>query len=231
MKKLLVATAVAMTLSATAHAADSTAMLKLEGTLTNEPCVGSISGGGTVDFGTNRIAELSATDTNQLGSLDTSFTITCTAPTKMAWYINDNRTDSRAAVTVKGGFISTESSWRAETLFGVGKTAGGNKIGAYSVSLDGANSVADGNIKKIAYALTSEAPNYDWSKFNSTNLDLLYSNGTSAYTISDDSFTPEAFTTATFPLRISLAVDSTDILAITEDTPIDGDATITMFYL
>lgn len=230
MKKLLVATAVAMTLSATAHAADSTAMLKLEGTLTNEPCVGSISGGGTVDFGTKRIAELSATDTNQLGSLDTSFTITCSAPTKMGWYINDNRADSRASLTVQGGFIDGETGWRSESTFGVGKTAGGTKIGSYTVSVDTANSVADGNIKEILSTNTDTAPNYDWSLFNVNSLDIINSNGGAAYTTGSND-TPEAFTTATFPLRISLAVDSTDILAITEDTPIDGDATITMFYL
>lgn len=231
MKKLLVATAVAMTLSAAAQAADGSAMLKLEGTLTNEPCVGSISGGGAVDFGTKRIAELSATETNQLGSQDTSFTITCSAPTKMAWYINDNQADSRASVTVYGGFIPTENAWRAESTFGVGKTAGGKKIGAYSVSLDSNNTVADGSSAKVSAAENSTAPNYNWGEFNKENLDLLYSDGAMSYTVSSDYVSPQAFTTATFPLRISLAVDSTDILAITEDTDITGDATITMFYL
>ncbi|RCG82452.1 hypothetical protein CSB66_3290 [Enterobacter hormaechei] len=36
---------------------------------------------------------------------------------------------------------------------------------------------------------------------------------------------------AVFPLRVALAVQKTDTLAITDDTPIDGQATITLHYL
>ena len=64
MKKLIIATAVAMTLSAAAHA-DSTAVLKLKGVLTNDACTPTLSGGGTVDFGTKYTYALSPTATNQ----------------------------------------------------------------------------------------------------------------------------------------------------------------------
>ncbi|MCL0127260.1 hypothetical protein M2T39_29420, partial [Klebsiella pneumoniae] len=43
--------------------------------------------------------------------------------------------------------------------------------------------------------------------------------------------TPVAFTTAVFPLVTSLAIQGTDTLAITDDTSLDGQATITLKYL
>ena len=57
MKKIIIATAVAMTLSATAHA-DSTAVLKLKGVLTNNACTPTLSDGAVVDFGTKYINSL-----------------------------------------------------------------------------------------------------------------------------------------------------------------------------
>ncbi|EKS4617931.1 DUF1120 domain-containing protein [Salmonella enterica] len=61
MKKLALATMVAMTLSASAYA-ESTAVLKLQGVLTNDACTPELSGGGIVDFGTHYIYQLSATE-------------------------------------------------------------------------------------------------------------------------------------------------------------------------
>lgn len=228
MKKLLVATAVAMTLSAAAHAADSTAVLKLTGTLTNEPCMPSLSGGGTVDFGTKNIDELSATETNQLGSKDLTLTIVCAAPTKMGWAITDNRSDTKKSMSVKGGWQADESAFGSNVLFGVGKTAGGVNMGAYSVSMDTTNSTADGVIKPVIYGTDVGEDGTQWLLFD--DFDFANSGGSQVYTVSDGA-SPIAFTTAVFPLRISLAVQPTDTLAISEETPIDGQATLTMYYL
>ena len=101
MKKIIIATAVAMTLSATAHA-DSTAVLKLKGVLTNNACTPTLSDGAVVDFGTKYISSLSATADNQLGYKDISLTINCSAATKVAWSITDDTNlDGQATITVK----------------------------------------------------------------------------------------------------------------------------------
>ncbi|CDL31252.1 Beta-fimbriae probable major subunit [Enterobacter hormaechei] len=42
---------------------------------------------------------------------------------------------------------------------------------------------------------------------------------------------PLPFTTAVFPLKTSLAIQNTAALAITDDTNLDGQATITVKYL
>lgn len=232
MKKLLVATAVAMTLSAAAHAADGTAVLKLTGTLTNEPCMPTLSGGGTVDFGTKHLDELSATDTTQLGSKDLTLSIACTAPTKMGWTIVDDRADSKAGIYVEGGWTEDDIVFGSSSSmqFGVGKTAGGVKIGSYSVSLSNTASTADGVAMPITYGSMGQ-DSLAWSDLGST-YDFVVGSGDVIYTVSDSSSNnPLAFTNAVFPLRISLAVQKTDTLAITEETPIDGQATITMVYL
>ncbi|HDG1709180.1 TPA: DUF1120 domain-containing protein [Kluyvera ascorbata] len=231
MKKLLVATTVAMTLSAAAHAADGTAVLKLTGTLSNQPCTPTLSGGGTVDFGTKHLDELSATATNQLGSKDLTLSIACTAPTKMGWTIADDRADTRAKVTIEGGWTQDDVVFSSSTSmqFGAGKTAGGVNIGAYSVSLSNTASIADGVAKPITMGTGSDATT-DWTAF-SVGYDFVKGTNDITYTVSDDGTAPIAFTDAVFPLRISLAVEKTDTLAITEETPIDGQATITMVYL
>lgn len=45
------------------------------------------------------------------------------------------------------------------------------------------------------------------------------------------SSTPVAFKTATFPLVTSLAIQNTSTLAITDDTAMDGELTISLRYL
>lgn len=130
MKKILIATAVALSLSAAAQAAESTAVLKVTGVLTNDACTPELDGGGVVDFGTKYINELSATETNQLGTKDLNLTISCTTPTKVSWSVNDDRTDSMVRLTItNGAWVGDETAWGSDQLFGVGKTAGGVSIG------------------------------------------------------------------------------------------------------
>ncbi|SQB26034.1 Uncharacterised protein [Citrobacter koseri] len=42
---------------------------------------------------------------------------------------------------------------------------------------------------------------------------------------------PAAYSNATYPLKVSLAVDNTTKLAISDDTDISGSATITLRYI
>jgi len=231
MKKLLVATTVAMALSATAHAADSTAQLKVQGVLTNDACSPTLSGGTTIDFGTFPVDSLSSTATNQLGHKDTSLSISCTSPTQVSWSIEDNVGDAVALDILDSGFSGGNTyAATSSAHFGVGKTAGGVPIGAYAVSINKSASTADGVTKYVvttgignnAWGLFFDGPSYDY-----TDTYSQYSLTAARVT----PYTPMAFTNAVFPLRIALAVDKTSTLAITDDTPIAGQATITLHYL
>lgn len=160
MKKILVATAVALALSATAANAASTAVLKVTGLLSVAACTPQLSGGGEVDYGLIHLADLSATSVNQLGQKDISLTITCPVATKAGWTISDDRADTHPGASVitintadaAGGNVSDTTQ-----SYGVGKTAGGVKIGAYSIFADVANVTADG-VKSDVISGTVDSP-------------------------------------------------------------------------
>lgn len=234
MKKLLVATTVAMALSATAHAADSTAQLKVQGVLTNDACTPSLSGGVTIDFGTYFVDSLSSTTTNQLGHKDTTLSITCSSPTKVSWSIEDNVGDAADIDILNSGFSGGNVYGGGATTahFGVGKTAGGVSIGSYAVAINKNASTADGTAQRVIAsintntdAVTGWSKFFDVSSYDYTETDYQYSLSLATPT------QPIAVTSAVFPLRIALAVEKTSTLAITDDTPIAGQATITLHYL
>lgn len=232
MKKLLVATTVAMALSAAAHAADSTALLKVQGVLTNDACTPTLSGGGTVDFGTTYVDTLSSTETNQLGKKDITLTIACSAPTTgVAWGIEDNVGSPAAVGITNPGFTAGGNVYDTQTSvqFGVGSTTGGVKIGAYAVTIDKVNSTADSVAQTV---ITAYPANFmGWTPFFSgVSRDYAEHDGT-VYSLGTTAAVPVAFTNAVFPLRVALAVDKTSTLAITDDTPIAGQATITLYYM
>lgn len=235
MKKLLVATTVAMALSATAHAADSTAQLKVQGVLTNDACTPSLSGGVTMDFGTYFVDSLSSTATNQLGHKDTTLSITCSSPTKVSWTIEDNVGGAADIDILSAGFSGGNvysGSGSEFNHFGVGKTAGGVNIGAYAVSINKNASTADGTTQTVIESINTNTDAIQgWTKFFVGTV-FDYARTDDQYSLSlATPVQPIAVTNAVFPLRIALAVEKTSTLAITDDTPIAGQATITLHYL
>ena len=200
MKKVLLATALSLCVTS-AFAANPTAVLKVKGTLTNAACTPTLSNGGTVDYGTINLGNLSATAVNQLGQKNIDLTINCTAATKVSWNMVDDRKDSNAKLEVENGMFGGDSQTSESQLYGVGKTAGATpvSIGSYSMFVKTDSVVADG-----------------------ATVDPIYQQG---------SLAPLAFETATFPLVTSLAIQDTTTLAITDDTQLDGQVTISLRYL
>ncbi|ASG89710.1 DUF1120 domain-containing protein [Salmonella enterica] len=229
MKKILLATAVAVAFSATGANAASTAVLKVTGLLSNAACTPQLAGGGVVDYGRIRLADLSPTGTNQLGTKNIDLTITCPSATKAAWTITDDRADTHpgaAVITINNADATNGAVSDTAMSYGVGKTAGGVKIGAFSIFTDISNVTADG--VKVD-AISGVVSNPTWVKsttgiIKNGNVEMM----SAAATGTTD---PLAFTTATFPLKTSLAIQSTSVLAITDDTNLDGQATITIKYL
>lgn len=101
MNKILLAAALFLCVNSTF--ASETAVLKIKGTLTSSACTPEFSNGGVVDYGNIRLGELSSTAVNQLGQRNIDLTITCTAATKVAWNLIDDRADSNAGLTVSAG--------------------------------------------------------------------------------------------------------------------------------
>lgn len=228
MKRILLASSLALCISS-AFAADPTAVLKVQGTLTNAACTPELSNGGTVDYGTIHLGELSATDVNQLGQKNINFTINCSSETKVGFQITDNRSSSNAYLSVENATFDGRTAGLGGT-FGAGVTANNVKIGSWAVFVQTNSIVADGNTVDFIFSpnwTTSGEP--DWS--SDATRGRIQPNQ-AVYTASAaGTLEPVAFKTATFPLVTSLAVQNTATLAITDDTQIDGQATITLKYI
>ncbi|HDG1709181.1 TPA: DUF1120 domain-containing protein [Kluyvera ascorbata] len=227
MKKILAASAIAMALAATGANAAQTTLLKVTGKLAMAACTPALGGGGTVDYGNIALGSLSATETNRIGEKDVSFSITCPAPTKAAWAITDDRANTLAdnIVVLEGDAAKNQIS-NVSMTYGVGDTAGNVHIGMYTIYADIANVTADGvKVDAISGATTTPA----WTK---STTGIIKNGEMEMMTVAATGTTaPLAYTTAVFPLKTVLAVQNTGMLKITDDTKLDGQATITIKYL
>lgn len=224
MKKTLLA--VILAACASSAVAAPTAVLKVKGVLTNSACSPELSQSGIVDYGTIHTADLSDSAVNQLGQKTISLTITCEAATKVSWNLVDDRVDSRAGLTVNNGNATGGDVSAANQTYGVGKTAGDVAIGNYSLFVK-VGSVVSGT--DTVDTIVMDGNNSVWTK--STDGITQGLNNRDITIATTGSVEPLAFTTATFPLVTSLAIQDTKTLAITDDTDLDGQVTISLRYL
>ncbi|EKD5158862.1 DUF1120 domain-containing protein [Enterobacter cloacae] len=220
MKKVILASLIALA-SASAFA-EPTAVLKVQGTLTNAACSPSIGNGGVIDYGYIHLGELSATENNKLGQKQVPVTITCTAPTKVGFTILDNRGDSNAQLPVD--IASNTNETEKYFTYGVGNTTEGVKIGDYGMWMT--DVTADGN------TVDAIANNHDWNPdvWKATDIPRSDAFNTISFAATGTT-TPMPITTANFNFVTNLTIRDTTTLAITDDTPLDGQATLTLVYL
>lgn len=223
MKKVLLVTVLSLCVSS-AFAAE-TAVMKVKGTLTNSACTPELSNGGVVDYGNIHLGELSTTEVNQLGEKNISLTINCSAPSKVGFSSVDDRSDSQADIKVESTKYGDQTI--DPYLFGLGKTTGDVKIGAYAVLLDRDKITADGIDVDGIYTQYLDGR---WTSTTVRN-QLQDENIRTMTVAAKGSLEPLAFTTAVFPLITSVAIQDTTTLAITDDTKLDGQLTISLNYL
>lgn len=205
--------------------ASETAILKIKGMLTSSACTPEFSNGGVVDYGNIRLGELSSTTVNQLGQRNIDLSITCTAATKVAWNMIDDRADSNAGLSVSSGTFTGGAQSATNRTYGVGK-AGTVNIGSYAMFMKVNSITADGKSVDPIYQQTGSTT---WAK--STDGSSQGENSRNITVALPGSVDPLAFQTATFPLVTSLAIQNTTTLAITDDTRLDGQLTISLKYL
>lgn len=220
MKKVILARAIA--LSTTSAFAVQTAVMQVKGTLTNAACTAELGNGGVVDYGYIRLGELSDTSNNKLGQKQIPVTINCTMPTKVGFTVTDNRGDSNAQLPVDiGGNLNQTAKYYT---YGVGLTNEGKKIGNYGMWMTG--TTADGK------SVDSIAQNHDWSATSWKKTGIPRSDGFQTVAFAETgTTTPMAITTASFNFVTNLVIWDTSTLAITDDTALDGQNTMTLVYL
>ncbi|ABX18155.1 DUF1120 domain-containing protein [Burkholderia multivorans] len=128
--------------------AQSSAVLKVTGTIVPPACTPTFEGGSTIDFG-----QVSArAEFSKVGEKKTSLRIACTSPSFIAFKVTDNRNGTQVTRGALRDAKDTVMSWLVpnlanegggilgwnDQLFGLGKTTKGAKIGAYSMQLGAA---------------------------------------------------------------------------------------------
>ncbi|HDS9359288.1 TPA: DUF1120 domain-containing protein [Enterobacter cancerogenus] len=237
MKKHLLAAVLSLT--ATAVYADPTAMLKVQGSLTTAGCVPELTNGGLANFGEVGLDSLSSAVPYQAGHKNMTLTIKCQSATRVGWAIKDDRPDSNlGAKTLASEFYvenGTTNGVRATgaMLSGVGKTSAGENIGGYAVSTDYSSVTADGAaVQPIVSSMYSGGTISSKSWINLWTSGIIYNNGSDVMTVSQmGARAPLAFTSASFPLKVALAIGPSKNLTLTDKTELDGQSTITLVYL
>lgn len=218
MKKVLLACLVgAITLNALAA---DTVDMKVAGTLSTSGCTPTVDSNG-VDFGTIKLSSLNAGSVNQLGYRDTTLTINCYTPTAVGITGTDNRADSVQLQKVGG------ANGNATYDYGLGKTANGVNLGAYVIVVNPTadDIIADGVAHKFIYKYNVENI---WRAAGAES--YLYNDNTVFYSVGNVGAGPIAIKNAVFPIRIRASIQGTDTLAITDETKLDGLATISLVY-
>ncbi|MCS2167445.1 DUF1120 domain-containing protein [Scandinavium manionii] len=228
MKKIILASVLAAA-TCSSYAAE-TATMKVQGVLTNSSCTPTLSNGGTVDFGTFHLGDLSASEVNQLGKKDITLTINCTAPSKVSWNTLDDRRDSLKELRITNAFANGSDATSYINEFGIGKTAENVSMGAYSIGINPAAVTGDGQPKTL---VARSGDGMYWNESTGQTGAAGPDDGwLRNFTITDPGkINPCAFTEAVFPLTIAAAIDSTTNLGITDTTQLDGQTTISLVYL
>ncbi|GJG95153.1 DUF1120 domain-containing protein [Cupriavidus pauculus] len=208
------------TASVGALAAES-ADLAVRGTIRPAACDVTLSGNGSVDFGTIASRGLSATAATKLPDREITMTITCDAAAAVGYQIVDNRAASVANI------LNSVDSTIANTMgFGLGEV-GDRRLGAYAIRALPADASGDGGpIAGSSRATVGGA----WAGTSSAS---NYVAPSTVYTWSTtDGGNPSSFTTVSQVLKVTGALNSTANLPnLSTNVELDGAATISLRYL
>ncbi|HFV9214649.1 TPA: DUF1120 domain-containing protein [Enterobacter roggenkampii] len=225
MKKIVTicaAAALVLSYANSTFAANQSTDLKVQGTLTMGSCTPSLSTGGIVDYGKLSIAALNTSAVNQLGTHDITLSLACVSPTKVGFSVVDDRADS---VADTGPSVNGFKADPAQE-FGLGKTADGVSLGSFGMLpfSDSTHTSVDGAPGKL---IVSEDNGAHWGQLS----DLIKNDGSQIISFADANGAPVALTNATDVIGVNAAIQDTTTLAITDDTSLDGQATISVVYL
>ncbi|WBM68766.1 DUF1120 domain-containing protein [Buttiauxella sp. WJP83] len=199
--------------------ASSTAMIKVQAILMMGSCTPSLDNGGLLDFGSFPVDHLYEDTPSGLDSRTINLHITCTEPVALAYTFQDDRSD-----TLDGG-----SSEIASYGFGIGKTATGINIGHFYLYLAGSDApIVNGAPAQTIYSDDNGA---QWDVASSST--RASNSGSNLVSFSDtkDFTHPLTIETAVTELAIHPIVQSRKTLALTDDQPYEGMATISLIYL
>ncbi len=227
------AMAVALAMSSSAYAVSFD--LGVTGTITPAACVPSV-GSSTIALGTIPTETLSADSETVLPLKNTSFSITCDAPVKVALKATDNR--SGTVITPSKNLSLFNDSillypGQAYAAFGLGTDGDDNKIGLWVPALN-VSSISTDTDSSVDVLYTSN-DGISWGKISLDYAQISNATGGAANSMKSfaktGELTPMAFTTLSGTIAVQPVIAPTSALDLSEAINLNGSATIELVYL
>lgn len=227
--------AVKKTACALAVLATSTAVMaesidvKVIGTITPTACKPTLTGGGTIDYGTINPDTLKKDAFTVLAEKQIDFAITCDAPAKVAIAAKSGRGESAVNKDGKLTVISTNNALFGGTnTHAVGLGLDGTKgVGGYALRLQAGTMQADG---KNVDSIFSDGNTTSWRK---AGIGAMFNQSSQRYTswAATGTLTPIAFTTLSGKLGAQVYINKASELDLTKPVKLDGLTTLELVYL
>lgn len=175
-----------------------------------------------IDFGSIKYGTLSLHSSNELPTKSVNLTINCSSPMAVGWTIVDNHHDS-----VAGKYFDGANKYlNDDALAGLGKTSSGKSIGVWAISTNAVQ--YDGVEGKSIYSVDNGVT---WEGVNNSQTGISFL-GRKILSVSNGLHSaPVPFSSAMFDLRIKSVIAPAESLKLTDDTKINGSATISLVYL
>ena len=234
MQKSLLALAVMATTALNVQAA-SNVELKVIGRIDPGTCTPTLSGGGTIDYGTMSPDSLAATGLTLLPEKQLDFAIACTAPSKVAVKVVNGRPNTVAGATEGASGFATVTG---TTIFGVANmgVAGlgesdGVKVGGYGIRIAPGTVIADTNSVDNIVAPNITSP--VWAGIGTGATGSLLSTATvrGVSWAATGTTTPVAFTNLSGKLGVQAYLNERSAFDLTNTVQLDGLSTLELVYL
>jgi len=210
--------------ASSAFAQVDTANLAVKGTIVPAACSASFPSGDTVNYGTIAVASLAAGAYTQLADKTSELVIQCATDHTVTFTIEDPQSASRIADADMRTTLGT--SWDT-TFFGLGNATVGSttvNLGSYVVRMS--NTTVDGTAQRVLYA-NSTAPT-TWV-LGSANEYFVAGIRTFALGASVAAG-PTKGKVYKIPLTIRAGLNKGSVLQVASETPLNGQAALTINY-
>ncbi len=217
---------------ATAAQAQTTAELKITGTITPPACTITLGKGGTADFGSFSYSTLKPNGTKLAEQL-VDLTVACEGPARVGLNIVDNRASSKIAkADVDAGEWSSSAQAIGDThIFGLGSvTTTDNrqvKVGGAMVGFKGGVVNVDGTANSgVIYS----ADKTTWAN-DATLRQFMSPTQTYSFLKGATGNTPVAIQNVQGTLSVVSTINKNSLLPSGQSIKLDGSATISLVYL
>ncbi|WP_158783159.1 DUF2574 family protein [Pantoea sp. BAV 3049] len=229
MRKLVIASAIALAasiLSLSAFSAD-TATLAITGTITPATCEVSLS---NTSLSAGNIAASSLTnDVNQFEPGNSTLSVACDAASAVAIQTTDNRSASAMTKAEVSSEMKIDiTSMTDANIFGIGNDSAGKKVGMLALAV--ASATADGTSNNNLLS-SSDKSSWTAKTISQATPIPLEKNSYFALAASSGDTAPTTVTNATFEISSLLVLKKADHYPGGEKVDIDGNVTFSLVYL